>query len=41
VNNLVDLLIKELSRDMIRKTTSGMGLKPVIKDTDNRNPTLN
>jgi hypothetical protein len=41
VNNLVDLLIKELSRDMIRKTTSGMGLKPVIKDIDNRNPTLN
>jgi len=40
VNNLVDLLIKELSRDMIRKTTSGMGLKPVIKDIDNRNPTF-
>jgi hypothetical protein len=40
VNNLADPLIKRLSRDMVRKTTSGMGLKPVIKDTGNRNPTL-
>jgi hypothetical protein len=40
VNNLVDLLIKRLFRNMIRKKTSGMGLKPIIKDTDNRNPTL-
>jgi len=37
VNNLVDLLIKRLSRNMIRKKTSGMRLKPVIKDIDNEN----
>jgi len=39
VNNLADPLTKGLSRDMVRKTTNGMGLKPVIKDTSNRNPT--
>jgi len=26
---------------MVRKTTNGMGLIPVIKDTGNRNPTSN
>jgi len=31
VNNLADPLTKELSRDMIRKTTSEMRLKPVLK----------
>jgi hypothetical protein len=41
MNNLVNSLTKGLSRDMVRKTTSGVGLKPVIKDTSNRNPTLN
>jgi len=39
VNNLADPLTKGLSIDMVRKTTNGMELKPVIKDTDNRNPT--
>jgi len=39
MNNLVDSLIKELSRDIIWKITNGMGLKPVIKYTSNRNPT--
>jgi len=39
VNNLADPLTKGLSKDMVRKTTNGMGLKPVIKDTTNRNPT--
>jgi hypothetical protein len=39
VNNLADSFIKRLSRDMVRKTINGMGLKPVIKDTNNRNPT--
>jgi hypothetical protein len=39
VNNLADSLTKGLSRDMVRKTTNGMRLKPVIKDTSNRNPT--
>jgi len=33
VNNLADPLIKGLSRDMVRKTTSRMGLKVVIKNT--------
>ena len=41
MNNLVNSLTKGLSRDMVRKTTSGVGLKPVIKYTSNRNPTLN
>jgi hypothetical protein len=39
VNNLADPLTKELSRDMVRKTTSGMVLRPVIKDIDKENPT--
>jgi hypothetical protein len=39
VNNLADPLTKRLFRDMVWKTTNGMGLKPVIKDTSNRNPT--
>jgi len=39
MNNLVDSLIKGLSRDIIWKITNGMGLKPVIKYTSNRNPT--
>jgi hypothetical protein len=38
VNNLADPLTKGLSRDMVRKTTNGMRLKPVIKDISNRNP---
>jgi len=41
VNNLVNSLIKWLSRDIVWKITNGMGLKLVIKDIDNRNPTLN
>ena len=40
MNNLVNSLTKGLSRDMVRKTTSEVGLKPVIKDTSNKNPTL-
>jgi hypothetical protein len=40
VNTLANPLTKGLSRDMVRKTTNEMGLKPVIKDTSNRNPTL-
>ena len=39
MNNLADLLIKKLYRDMVRKTTSGMRLKLVIKDTGNGNLT--
>jgi hypothetical protein len=39
MNNLADLLIKKLCRDMVRKTTSGMRLKLVIKDTGNGNLT--
>ena len=39
MNNLADPLTKRLSRDILRKTTNGMGLKLVIKDTSNRNPT--
>jgi hypothetical protein len=39
MNNLADPLIKGLSKDMVRKITNGMGLKPVFKDTSNRNPT--
>jgi len=39
VNTLANPLTKGLSRDMVRKTTNEMGLKPVIKDTSNRNPT--
>jgi len=39
VNNLADPLTKRLSRDMVQKITNGMGLKPVIKNTSNRNPT--
>ena len=42
MNNLEDRLKKKKpSRDMIRKITSEMRLKPVIKDTSNRNPILN
>jgi len=41
INNLVNSLIKWLSRDIVWKITNGMCLKFVIKDTDNRNPTLN
>jgi hypothetical protein len=37
MNNLADPLTKEPSRDMIQKTTNGMRLKPIIKDTSNRN----
>jgi len=40
VNNLTDPLTKELSRDMVRKITSGVGLRLVIKDIGNSNPTL-
>ena len=40
VNKLANSLIKGISRDMLRKTTSGIGLKPVIKDIGYRNPTL-
>jgi hypothetical protein len=36
VNNFADLLIKGLFRDMVRKTTSEMELKLIIKDTGNR-----
>ena len=39
VNNLAGLLTKGLFRDMVRKTTSGMRLKPVIIDTGFGNPT--
>jgi hypothetical protein len=39
MNNLADPLTKRLSRDILRKTTNGMGLKLVIKDTSHRNPT--
>jgi hypothetical protein len=39
VNNLANPLTKGLSRDIVRKTTNGMRLKLVIKDTSNRNPT--
>jgi hypothetical protein len=39
VNNLADPLRKRLSRDMIRKTASGMRLKLVIIDTSFGNPT--
>jgi hypothetical protein len=39
MNNLANPLTKGLSRDMVRKTTNEMGLKPVIKDTSNRNST--
>jgi hypothetical protein len=41
MNNLANLLIKGLFRDMVRKKPSRIGLKPVIKDTDSKNPTLN
>jgi len=41
LNNLADPLTKELFRDVVKKTTSGMRLKPVIKDIGNRNPTSN
>jgi hypothetical protein len=41
VNYLANPLIKELYRDMVRKTTSEMKLKLVIKDIGNRNPPLN
>jgi hypothetical protein len=40
VNNLADPLTKGLSINMVQKTTNGMELKPVIKDTGNRIPTL-
>ena len=40
VTNLTDSLIKELSRDMVKKTTNEMRLKPIIKYTNNRNPNL-
>jgi hypothetical protein len=39
MNNLADLLIKKLCKDIVRKTISGMRLKPVIKDTGNGNLT--
>ena len=39
-NNLGDPLTKEVSRDMVRKTSSGMGLKPILKGIDNGKPTL-
>ena len=32
MSNLVDSLIKGLSRDMVKRTTSGMRLKPIIKN---------
>jgi hypothetical protein len=35
VNNLADPLKKGLFRDMVQKTTNGMGLIPVTKDTGN------
>ena len=38
MNNLADPLTKRLSRDITKKTNR-MGLKLVIKDTSNRNPT--
>jgi hypothetical protein len=41
MNNLANLLIKRLFRDMVRKKTSRIELKPVIKDIDSKNPTLN
>lgn len=40
MNNLAEPLTKELSRNMVRKTTGGIKLKLVIKYTGNRNPTL-
>jgi hypothetical protein len=40
LNNLTDPLTKKLSRDMVRKTTSGVGLRLVIRDIGNDNPTL-
>ena len=39
-NNLVDLLTKALPKDLIESTTGGMGLKPLILDTNNGNLTL-
>ena len=41
MNNLANLLIKGQFRDMVRKKPSRIGLKPVIKDTDSKNSTLN
>jgi hypothetical protein len=38
VNNLADPLTKGLSRDMVRKTSSGIGLKPFVGAGDG-NPT--
>ena len=40
LNNLMDPLTKRLFRDMVRKTTNEIWLKPIIKDTDNENLTL-
>jgi hypothetical protein len=40
LNNLMDPLKKRLFRDMVRKTTNGIWFKPIIKDTDNENLTL-
>jgi hypothetical protein len=39
MNNLADPLTKRLSKDIVQKTTNGMRLKLIIKDTSNRNPT--
>ena len=41
LNNLMDPLTKRLSGDMVRKTTNEIWLKPIIKNTDNENLTLN
>ena len=40
ISNLADSLTKGLSRDMVKRTTTGMRLKPIIKYIGNRNPTL-
>lgn len=37
--NLADPLTKALPRDLVKSTTSGMGLKPLLLGTDNGNPT--
>ena len=40
MSNLADSLTKGLSRDTVKRTTSGMGLKPIFKYIGNGNPTL-
>ena len=38
-DNIADLLTKRLTRELVKKSSKGMGLRPLVKVTGTENPT--